>query len=210
MPIFVFAQEKDANLWLGAGLSKDLSKKVSVSLEEGLRIKNNVRTLDQVFTDIGIKYDLSKWLKIAAGYKFSQKHSQGEPISLGNRYNLDLILRHKTDFYTLGFRSRYQSTYSDIFVSENWQLPKSSVRNKLQFDYVIINTPYRPSCYVEIYNDIKNRKFTLPVKYRLNIGMTYLINKEQAIDIFYMLEQEVNVSYPVSNHIMGINWSLEL
>jgi len=47
----VVAQTNDAELWTGAGISKSITKKLSLHFEEQVRFNNNISAVKNVFSE---------------------------------------------------------------------------------------------------------------------------------------------------------------
>jgi hypothetical protein len=59
--------EADLNLWLEAGVSKELSKRVEVAFDQHLRFDNDISRLNAVMPELALSYRIHKMLRVAAG-----------------------------------------------------------------------------------------------------------------------------------------------
>ena len=66
-PFLLIAQEQDFQQWSKIGVSYDLNKDLSVSLDQGLRFRENVSLPDVTFSNLSLKYDLIKKWSLAIG-----------------------------------------------------------------------------------------------------------------------------------------------
>lgn len=124
----------DFGLWTDAGLSQDLgSTGLSADVDLGFRMNNNWRNVDRWSAGANLSYDLTKFLKIGAGYDFLYSYQQS--ISLDkyndiywkgynlensywrskNRFHIDLKGKIDVSRFTFSLRERYQLTeYNSI------------------------------------------------------------------------------------------------
>ena len=68
-------QTSDFETWNALGVQKKLfDNSLTLSLSEELRLKNNSTTMDQFFTEFGIKYKFLEHWTIGAGYRIIREN----------------------------------------------------------------------------------------------------------------------------------------
>ena len=98
-------------------------------------MNENISEVGSFFTDLGLNYKLNKFVKLGAYYRYTNKRRLDDSYSERHRYYFDVTLRGKYIFFTLSFRSRFQSQYTDIYTSPDGTTAENYSRNKLTLKY---------------------------------------------------------------------------
>ena len=209
--IFFFAlnassQVNDAGLWTSINLEKSISKKFSVSLSEEVRMNENISEVGSFFTDLGLNYKLNKFVRFGAYYRFANKRRVDDTYSERHRYYFDVTLRGKYRFFTLSFRSRFQSQYTDIYTSPDGKTAENYSRNKLALKYELNKKVSFYTSY-EIYSPLRSYDKVFKDNTRYNFGMEYSFNKMHSIDLSYMIQQESNVKKPWTDYVVCLGYN---
>lgn len=212
IPQHSFAQdliEQDAAIWTNFYMEKKLVKKIVLHNNMQVRYNNNMSRIDYWFNDFGITYSPVKKIKFAADYVYSIKNLP-EYFSKRHQFYVDAIFIQPL-YRTLRFsyRCRLQSTYRDIGTSEKWDIPASDWRNKLtlKFSY------FRFSPYISfepLYN-FQNAKGNDGFKRnRYYAGCFYKLNRNNKVELYYMIQQYYNINRPRKDYVIGIGYELTL
>ena len=135
----------DIEFWSGANVKYDLSKKFRIDLEEQLRLDNNITQFKTVFTQLGVRYRLHRYIRIGTAYRFIIRSNE-----IRHRISGDIIFRYRKKKFPLrvNYRIRLQKTFQNN-TSRNY------LRNKLRVGYnaTRLVDPYiAGELYYRIYN----------------------------------------------------------
>ncbi len=197
-----FSQVNDAGLWLTLSAEKKITQKFSTQLNQCFRLNENYSELGTAFTEIGLKYKLAKRLTLAGNYRFTQKRRVDDFYGLRHRYNVDLSYKIKVKKLSIVLRERFQSTYKNIGRSDNGGIPINYFRSKITLQYNF-GKKYTPFVSGEIFYELKNYIDNL----RFKAGFDYEMNKFSTLNIFYMIDKEINVKNPWTNYVLGIGYN---
>ena len=125
-PFLLIAQEQDFQQWSKIGVSYELNKDLSVSLDQGLRFRENASLLDVTFSNLSLKYDLIKKWSVAIGYRYITDFDLSQNTSTSHRIYSDISYRKKKKRWLMKNRLRYQ------YQEENFIL-----RDKVSLSYNI-------------------------------------------------------------------------
>ena len=187
-PFLLIAQEQDFQQWSKIGISYDLNKDLSVSLDQGLRFRENASLPDVTFSNLSLKYDLIKKWSVAIGYRYITDFDLSQNTSTIHRIYTDVNYRKKKKRWLMKNRLRHQ------FQEENFTL-----RDKVSLSYNIRKTPLEPFTAFELF--FKDSEFK---KWRFTLGASYPFLKEFDIDVYYRLQQSFNTNNPKQLHILGL------
>jgi len=187
-PFLLIAQEQDFQQWSKIGVSYDLNKDLSVSLDQGLRFRENASLPDVTFSNLSLKYDLIKKWSVAIGYRYITDFDLFQNTSTIQRIYTDFNYRKKKKRWLMKNRLRYQ------YQEENFTL-----RDKVSLSYNIRKTPLEPFTAFELF--FKDSEFK---KWRFTLGASYPFLKEFDIDVYYRLQQSFNTNNPKQLHILGL------
>ncbi|MGB2372006.1 MAG: DUF2490 domain-containing protein [Flavobacteriales bacterium] len=184
----LIAQEQDFQQWSKIGVSYDLNKDLSVSLDQGLRFRENASLPDVTFSNLSLKYDLIKKWSVAIGYRYITDFDLSQNTSTSHRIYTDVNYRKKKKRWLMKNRLRYQ------YQEENFTL-----RDKVSLSYNIRKTPLEPFTAFELF--FKDSEFK---KWRYTLGASYPFLKEFDIDVYYRLQQSFNTNNLKQLHILGL------
>ena len=187
-PFLLIAQEQDFQQWSKIGVSYDLNKDLSVSLDQGFRFRENASLPDVTFSNLSLKYDLIKKWSVAIGYRYITDFDLSQNTSTSHRIYSDINYRKKKKRWLMKNRLRYQ------YQEENFTL-----RDKVSLSYNIRKTPLEPFTAFELF--FKDSEFK---KWRFTLGASYPFLKEFDIDVYYRLQQSFNTNNPKQLHILGL------
>jgi hypothetical protein len=187
-PFLLIAQEQDFQQWSKIGVSYDLNKDLSVSLDQGFRFRENASLPDVTFSNLSLKYDLIKKWSVAIGYRYITDFDLSQNTSTSHRIYSDINYRKKKKRWLMKNRLRYQ------YQEENFTL-----RDKVSLSYNIRKTPLEPFTAFELF--FKDSEFN---KWRYTLGASYPFLKEFDIDAYYRIQQSFNTNNPKQLHILGL------
>lgn len=200
----VYGQQNDAGLWLSAAIEKKLNKKFSATLTQELRLNENISEAGTIFTEAGVDYRFAKRWNAGLSYRFIQRRRADDFYSIRHRYMADLSYRLRIKKFAVTPRLRYQIQYRDINTSENGKVPSKYFRGKMTARYNF-EKRYTPFISAEVFYQLGiKEKFVDNLRYMA--GFDYEISKFHSLNIFYMINKEVQVNDPVTEYNFGLGY----
>jgi hypothetical protein len=197
-----FAQINDAGLWTSISLEKKISKRISLVASEELRFNENISELGTFFTEIGPQFKFYKGLNAGISYRFIQKRRLDDSYSVRHRINTDLSYRFKIKDFTLSLRERYQVQYGENYFTGESETANTTLRSKLSLKYRI-NKKWDATVFGEIFNPLFEGE-TYISDFRIGAGIDYQIIKPLGVEVFYLINKELNVANPTTDYVGGL------
>ena len=226
--------QSEGGLNMTAEVEKKIDKKLSVSLEAGMRTRNNFKTMDRWSLGLGAEYKLTKWLKADAGYillndnnhekinyKSSGAYNNWRPSYWGLRHRVyaSLTGSYKFNNIKLALRERWQYTYRPAknvqrwdFDNETWEdkvrsgKAKNVLRSKFEISYDKKHALLTPYANIELYNSWGIDKI------RYTVGTDFNFTKQHTLTMYYRFQDVKNVSdddYDPDMHYLGIGYKFK-
>jgi hypothetical protein len=124
---------------------KSLGRKLSLGIEEELRLVNNIKGFDRNAISAGLDYSLfNKKVKVGAYYSLLYTYNDKDYFEPRHRYYFNLSYKETVNSFTLSWRGRIQGTYRDENHGEYKVNPKYVMKNKFEIDYSIWGSPWKP------------------------------------------------------------------
>ncbi len=202
-----WAQSDDFGAWLSVGLEKKYEK-WTFELEQELRSMENSGELERISTQLGVSYKLCKPLKIGASYQFiSMNDLENETMQPRHRFNAFVQGKYEWKRFTFSLRERMQLTFKDETERTYKMNPKWSLRSKLKVDYNIAGSPISPFVGFESFYQLNNPDGNKFDGLRYSLGAGYKLNKHHHIDVFGLIDKEINVKNPVQRFVAGLAYT---
>ncbi len=215
-PAFLFfgsgqvnGQDRDAGLWTSFSFEAKIIKKVSGSISQEFRFNENYTELGTVFTDAGINYKVNKHFQVSANYRFIRKRSTEDFYNTRHRFYVDVKYSKKIKPFEVSIRNRFQDQYSDVGRAADGGVPEFYFRNKLGLDWNT-KTAFSPYLSVELFSPLNYPRSFAFDNIRATAGVDYSISKHHKIDLYYLIQKELNVSHPAMDFILGLGYSYKL
>jgi hypothetical protein len=197
---FARAQVKDSQLWTGAMVKYNISKKFRLDFEQQLRFNNYISQYDYTFSELSLRYKVFKYLDIKALYRYSFI-PQGETGSLDyDKSRISFDAATGTEIFNTGINIGYRIRYQ--YSRENSTgLTSNYIRNRVAIDYNLskLVDPYadwEPYFKLDGKNKWRQHRYTL--------GLSWKINKKLNVDTYYRYQNEINVKKPETDFIIGL------
>ncbi len=203
------AQTSDFQIWTTAGISKKITKDISLSIEQELRFYNNASFAKKYFTDIGVNYELLKFIDISLNYRFIKNRENNSLFETQNRYYTDICLKRSFNRFRFSFRTRYQVQQENKINKEMGEPTDIYNRNKLSIKYNIPKFPVSPNISSELFYQFDKAYGNKFDKVRFQFGLEYSILKDHKIEIYYMFQHEIMQAEPEKTYILGLSYSYE-
>ena len=203
----------DAGLWATLNLDKEVSKRFSLFLTEEYRMRENFTRVNLFYTDLGIEARPFKILKVSLAYRLIEKNLIDNTYSYRHRLMLDITVKQKYKKLILSYRQRLQAEVRNVTSSKNGKMPEWYSRNKFEVKYNF-GKPVIPYVAVELRYQFHNPRQVESDKTwhrsRYTLGLDYKKNEKNTFGIYYLIQQEYNVSAPQDLYIIGIEYSYTL
>jgi hypothetical protein len=202
--------DEDWTSWSTIGVEYKLNKKWNFGIEEQLRLKENISEVDEFFTQFNADYKLFKNFKLGVGLRYIRENdNNGKIQGYDNyfRFNIDATYKHEINNLELGYRLRYQNK-NELGVSyDEGDYVNQNIRFKTSVKYDFKKWSLDPKFSAEIFNRFQEGKENGFNKYRLTLGTDYKIKNFGKLGVFYRLEKELNVDFPETKNIIGLNYT---
>ena len=208
----------DNQSWTKVSFSKKLPYSLKLDLAQGLRMKNQVSTLNQAFFEVSIAYKDSNGFRINIPYRYTIFEDKiKHRLSFGLSYQFYLTstlfsrlippaLRPVSLKYRIKFYRLYENGESVVTDGETLG---DLIRNKLTIKYQSGKKikPYISGELFHIYN-IDNNPLD---EYRASFGIEFDLPRKNSINIFYTLKKEyITKSISDQINIFGLNFSSKI
>jgi hypothetical protein len=179
-------------------LEKDLSRFLSLGMEEELRLVNNNVGFDRSETSVGVDYSFfDKKIKLGAYYVLLYLYNNDFAYEIRHRYYFNLSYKQPVGAFTLSWRGRLQSTYRDESRGMYKINPKYVMKNKFEIDYLIWGRPWEPYLSCDF-----STMLNYPVmgceltRMRLTGGVSWRLNRTAYLDFFLRMDEYWSVGDP--------------
>ncbi len=207
-------QVDDYGTWLSVDLSKDITSKFSLGLEEEVRLFKNFSELDRFSTSLTGEYSFIKALKAGAGYMLIFNHKvNSDTWDTRHRYFVYVQGRQEIGRFTLSLRERFQSTFvkEEAADEDGFDLVnKNYLRSRLSVSYDIKNNKLEPYASAEMYYSLHKSGGNEINDMRYTVGAEFPISGKLDLDTYLRLDQEMNVKNPVSMYVAGVSLKVKL
>lgn len=186
---------------MAVDVEKRLARGLHLSLNEELRLEDNLRKVDRVNTRVALGWKVNAYFRVKANYylmaMYDTKRGDAGEItdrewSVRHRFALDLTALYRFGRWRLSFRERVQTTIrTDSIDSREKVSPAWCLRHRLQAQYVFPDKPLKPYAFVELRNtlnvqEVVGKNFLSRV--RVGAGLEYTFNSRSALDFYYLFD----------------------
>lgn len=200
---FITGQTKDAELWTGIEISKRITKKITVKLEEQVRINDNISSVKSVFADLGVSYRFNKNFKISGNYRFVNRGSNTGVYWVAHRFYADFRYTYKAKPLIFIYRNRF---YTENGHGEDGSSRENYERNKLELKFDL-DKKFSPFIASELYYFLDKSELR---KIRYTAGVDFDLKNRNEFSLFYRIQREINVKTPDYSYIIGVGFSHNL
>lgn len=191
--------------WYELGISKKIVKSLKIEFNPELRLLEGFR-MDTYILEGGLSYKLHKHLTLAGYYRYENKYDyknstgayKGQKPS--NRVAFDVKSGYDFNRFAVQFRIRYTNSADFDPSTDN---RASYFRYRAKVDYDIKGSKFVPFASIELFHDLIIKEID---KIRYTGGLSYPINKNNEISLFYRI-QDLRIKNETVN-ILGLGYSL--
>lgn len=190
--------ESDVQMRVGFELNKKIRKRINISWEEELRLRNNLATVDRIHSSLGATYRVNDWFRVGAAYTFIARWHDGKKITgykkywdLRHRAHADFLFTLKSGNWQFSMRERAQFTVrtDSINVREKSRCDMT-LRHRFKTEYRIYSLPLRPYVSVELSNTLNAPKLAgnYLEKVRSMAGVEWRLSKGSTLEFYYRFD----------------------
>lgn len=187
----------DTESWSSIGFETKLPYSIGLDLEQGLRVKDQMSSFKQTFTEVSLSYKIFDGLRIFIPIRYAIfEDKTKQRISAGGSYKYDLKP------LSFKYRSKFQMTFEEDEPS------RELVRNKFSIDYKI-NKKFKSYISGEVFHlyDLDQYQYD---EYRISTGMNVSIKKKRQLKIFYTYKiEDLTKSSTNQINIFGIGYNFK-
>jgi Protein of unknown function (DUF2490). len=206
LPLYAFAQferETDLGSVFAFEMEKDLYRNFSLSFEEEVRFStSSTKFFERNMATLGIDYSfIDKRLKAGLAYCNIHLYNSKYYFENRHRYYASLSYKHPLGDFILSWRGRFQGTYRNENFGEYKINPKYALRNKIDLEYNIFGSPWRPSVSMDFANTMNDPMGDYFYRIRYQGSVSWRINRTESLDFFLRLDHYIADEDP---HILAI------
>ena len=188
----VLGQERETDLGaiFSVKLNKDLNRQLGISFEEEVRLLTNNTGFDRLTSSVGIEYTIIKRLKAGVFYNYMYVYNSDFLYESRHRYYANLSYKYGINRkLTLAWRTRFQGTCRDESRGEYRINPKYVLRNRLEAEYNILGTRWKPYLSAEATNSLNNPLGNEIYKLRFQGGTNYRLDRTNYLEFFLRADE---------------------
>jgi hypothetical protein len=206
----VKSQHQDARFWTSLSIRYDVAKKWRITLEEETRFYENMSRFDKLNSELTVKYQISKPLDVGFFYRLITNNNSRREIELNNR--LGIFMQAKKKYYNWegSLKTLYQKTYFGFRNSEDWYLPENYIRAEVGISRELKNKKTEPYTNIEFWYRMPSVGQSFVDQYRYTVGVKHKLNKHNRVDFYYRLQQDLQLSDPLTAHIFGVGYQFTI
>ena len=210
----------DLEGWNAVQLKVRASEKISFSISEQLRYRNNVTTVSTYFTQVEGSYEVVKDFELGVGVRFIKKNDdvgKKQGIESHFRYQFDASFKHDIKKIDLYYRLRYQNRNELGFSEEEGDIVKEQLRFQFGIGYKVrpVNIIFKLKA--EFFNTLVEKTIGNKIdRQRFTLSASRKFNRFGEIALFYRIQDNLNVELKnntegtVSKSILGFKYSYSL
>ncbi len=190
--------EVDTESWNSVGFGKKLPYSFKLDFEQSLRLKDNISSFKQTFTEVSISYNIFNGMKVFIPVRYAVfKNKTKKRISFGMSYKYDLRR------ITFRYRSKLQRTYQIDKIFD------PLIRNKITTESKI-NKKLKLYFSQEISHFMYHRQFDYD-EHRISLGARINLGKKREGKIFYTQKIEgLNKKKQDKTNVLGLSYSFDM
>jgi hypothetical protein len=184
-----FAQsqrEMDAGASFTFAVEKDLSRFLTLAMDEEIRIVDNNTGFDRNVTSLGLDCSLfDRKVKIGAYYAFIYLYNNDFLYEPRHRYYLNLSYKETFEPFIFSWRGRLQGTYRDENRGDYKINPKYVMKNKFEAAYMIWGSPWRPYLSCDLSTSLNNPLLEYELlRIRYESGVNWRLDRTTYMEFF--------------------------
>ncbi|MBN2743622.1 DUF2490 domain-containing protein [Breznakibacter xylanolyticus] len=194
-----WSQSADFGIWAGIDGEKKLTKRLNAEMNLQARTYDNASSLALWLAETGLNWEANKYIDFSLMYRYIADHSDDDGVESKHRVYGDVKGQIEISRLKLSSRIRYQHQYNQT--KQNGT--KEKLRNKWELKYNIKECPLTPFASAEWFAPLGDARFDIEA-WRYMAGVTWKINKKQALEAAWLGERENGES--INLNALSVSW----
>ena len=204
----------DLEGWSALEIDLKATKKLSFSVSEHLRSRNDISTVDNYFTQINAKYEVLNNFELGGGIRYITRNDDvGNKQGLDRyfRYQFDASYSQKIEKVAVLFRLRYQNKNQLRVSEEEKDIAQEFIRARIGLGYKIKAVKLNVRLFAEHFNQPNNSKLAqTETRMRYTLKISRKFKKIGTFTVFYGL-QENNLNQEKTNKsFLGFKYAYKI
>lgn len=144
-------------------------------------------------------------MKIGADYRFYRSQQWDGDYENQQRWSVKARAKYKLDRFTFNYKIQLQNKDEDFWANDSDNQDVYNLRNKFYVSYNIPKIKLKPEISAELFRRYYTGESEFS-KIRVGANLSYPIKKWLDAEIGYYLDQELNVDYPASIHMLQVGF----
>ncbi|MCA9581481.1 MAG: DUF2490 domain-containing protein [Myxococcales bacterium] len=194
----------DTRLWFEGGLRGEPIDDLDLSLDQLLRLENDVSEIGMVGLEPKVELRITKWMELGGGYRLSYEPRGPKKSRVFHRFFGGPEFRLKLRPVTTRLRLRYQE---DLRFAKKGTKAEHTARARLGFE-LDLDEEWAPYVDGEIWVALARGGVAAEEdRWRIKVGMQWELGQE-SWDVSYRVQGPF--AGPGLDHILGLDYRLEL
>ena len=205
-----FAQSErssDFGAILSAKYDADLTRKLSLEIEEELRFDHNCTQLDRWLNSVTLEYPFLH-NRMHVGITGGAIRRYNDKGYFENRARVGLDVNYAETFrrFKFSYRSRLMTTFRDERMGDYSVNPKMYWRNRFQVAYQRPNSRFKYSLSTELHWFLNNPQASIVDNLRTVLTLDYRLSRRQTISLSARMDNDIQVKEPVDRFYLGLTY----
>ena len=204
VPVILCAQTYDAGGLLGMEYGKKIGKGFHFGAIAELRLNEYYTNFDRM--KVGGEFDYTffkKRFKIRIGAHYLLTDQENYYENRGRVY-ASFTYTEKIKRFKLSFRVRPQATFYETTYGNHKVNPKTYLRNRLQLTYSFFSKPVKLYVSTEFFLRLYQKKNYFIDNFRTLVGAEYQFNDRSSLNMFFRVDNEIQVKNPANVFYVGV------
>ncbi len=196
----------DLGLWTGVSLEKSVKKDWTFALKQEFRFKEDISTLNNVFTQAGVRYRLNRNFALEGKYRLTWDKDDDGSMELRSRYSFDLRFKGRLEYISIYYRLRYQKEVKGMDLISVDEPYEKYLRNRIQVRYTDLKK-IEPYLSAELFKLFELYQFPSYHYMRFLVGVRYNPGKIGVFNLAYGFNRELDSTLPATYYIIKLNYT---
>jgi hypothetical protein len=205
VPVAMMAQQYDNKLRLSGGIETEIFDDVDFKLKYEYRLDKNIASFDKTFLEPEIEVEIINDVKVGAKYRFSYNNKRNSR-EFEQRFSVFGNYEYNYDDFEFTVQGALQYGADDIAFISGSDNSELVGRYSVKVNYGWFGTKMEPYVKYELFHHLNKKGGALLNEWKLKTGLQYDISSNSSFDIFYMFENEFNISSPVDANVLGLGY----
>ena len=217
--LIVAQNSKDLEGWSAVQLDVRANEKMSFSISEHLRYRNDITTVSTYFTQLETSYEVLKDFELGGGVRFIKKNDdvgKKQGIESHFRYQFEANFKHDINRIGLSYRLRYQNKNELGSSEDEGDIAKEQLRLQFGVAYKLLPVNIVFKLKAEFFNTFVNKTIGNKInRQRFTLSASRKFNGFGKVALFYRIQDNLHVEVKktevtVSKAILGFKYSYSL